>query len=395
MADKHSSLSQDSKKKLIRVTAIPGSMRHLLRGQLKFMSQYYEVVAICSDDHGKMQLMLHEQGDIRGIAVEIKRHPSPWNDLKTLCKLIKVFRQEKPFIVHTHTPKAGLLGMMAAKLTGVPHRLHTVAGLPLLVHQGLGRKVLNMMERTTSACATQVFPNSHAMMKIMEDEGLCKPGKMRVIGNGSSNGVDTRHFSPGAITENKSELRRSAGVGVGEFVFVFIGRIVKDKGMNELARSVVLLAEKGLRFKVILVGGYESRLDPLDEDAKKVFKEHSFVKYVGKQTDVRPFLKMADAFVFPSYREGFPNVVMEAGAMGLPAIVTDINGCNEIIVDGKNGRIIPPKDTEALANMMQWFIEHPKEVEAMAANAREMVADRYERAFIWDELLKTYQALEK
>jgi len=395
MADKHSSLSQDSKKKLIRVTAIPESLRHLLRGQLKYMSQYYEVVAVCSEGNGKMQLMLHEQGDIRGIAVEIKRHPSPWNDLKTLFKLIKVFRKEKPFIVHTHTPKAGLLGMMAAKLTGVPHRLHTVAGLPLLVHQGLGRKVLNMMERVTSACATQVFPNSFAMMKIMEEEGLCKPGKMRVIGNGSSNGVDTRHFSPDALAENKSELRRNAGVGEGEFVFVFIGRIVKDKGMNELARSVSLLAEKGLRFKVVLVGVHESNLDPLDDDAEKVIMEHPFVKYVGGQMDVRPFLKMADAFVFPSYREGFPNVVMEAGAMGLPAIVTDINGCNEIIEEGKNGRIIPPKDKEALANMMQWFIEHPKEVVAMAANARDMVVARYERAYIWEELLKTYQALEK
>lgn len=384
---------EDSKRKLIRITTIPASMRNLLRGQLKYMSQYYEVVAISSDGNGEMKAMLHEQGDVRGIVVEMKRHPSPWNDFKSLCKLVKVFHKEKPFIVHTHTPKAGLLGMVAARITGVPHRLHTVAGLPLLVHQGMGRKVLNIMEKVTSACATQVLPNSYAMMRIMEEEGLCKSEKMCVIGNGSSNGVDTKHFSPDALAESKSELRQKVGFEDDDFVFVFIGRIVKDKGMNELAHAISLLSDKELRFKVVLIGGFETSLDPVTFDTTKVLKEHPHVKYLGGKRDVRPFLKMADALVFPSYREGFPNVVMEAGAMGLPAIVTDINGCNEIVVEGKNGRIIPPKDSDALANMMQWFIEHPVEVEAMGSNARQMVVERYEREFVWEELLKTYQAL--
>ena len=386
---------EDSKKKIIRMTTIPASMRGLLQNQLKFMSENgYEVIALSSDDEC-FDSMLHEQGDIRGIRVNMERHTSPLRDLKALIRIYKIFRKEKPFIIHTHTPKAGLLGMLAGKLARVPHRLHTTAGLPLLVYSGLYRKVLNAMERLTNACATQVFPNSFNMMKIMEDLKLCKPKKMKVIGNGSSNGIDTEHFSVKKTVEDtvkdRDAWRRELGLKDDDFAFV--GRVVKDKGINELVNCMRRLLQQYNNCRLITVGRYESNLDPIDPENVEFFKSNESAIFMGWQKDVRPFLMAADALVFPSYREGFPNVVMQAGAMGLPAIVTDINGCNEIIEEGKNGRIIPPHNEDALFDMMEWFLNNLHEVKLMSSNAREMIVSRYDRQAIWQEILKVYNSL--
>ena len=379
------------------MTTIPGSMRGLLQNQLKFMKEHgYEVVAVSSDDPC-FDDMLHDQGDIRGIRVNMQRHMSPFKDLKALWQLIKVFRKEKPFIVHTHTPKAGLLGMMAAKFTRVPHRLHTTAGLPLLVYGGFKRKILNSMERLTNACATQVFPNSFKMMEIMEDLRLCKSKKMKVIGNGSSNGIDTNHFSTDKTIadtgKSRDEWRAELGLKENDFAFVFVGRVVKDKGVNELVDCMRRLFPNFHNCRLIMVGQYEKNLDPITPENEEFFKTDKSAIFMGWQKDVRPFMMAADALVFPSYREGFPNVVMQAGAMGLPAIVTDINGCNEIVEDGKNGRIIPAQDANALYDMMEWFLTHPSEVAEMASNARDEITSRYERQTVWNELLSLYNSL--
>lgn len=390
-------MEDSNPKKIIRMTTIPGSMRKLLQNQLKFMSQHgYEVVALSSDDEC-FDDMLHEQGDIRGIRVNMERHTSPWKDLKALIKIYRVFREEKPFIVHTHTPKAGLLGMLAAKLAKVPNRLHTTAGLPLLVYSGMYRKVLNAMERLTNACATQVFPNSFNMMKTMEELKLCKPKKMQVIGKGSSNGIDTEHFSVSKTVEDTGKdryaWRSELGLAEDDFAFVFVGRVVKDKGINELVNCMRRLLPRFSNCKLIMVGRYESDLDPIAPENVEFFKNDKSSIFMGWQKDVRPFFMAADALVFPSYREGFPNVVMQAGAMGLPSIVTDINGCNEIIEDGKNGRIIPPQNEEALYKMMEWFLSNSNEVKQMADNARGMIVSRYERQTIWQDILKVYNSL--
>lgn len=383
-------------KKIIRMTTIPGSMRGLLQNQLKFMSQHgFEVVALSSDDDC-FDEMLHEQGDIRGIRVHMERHTSLLKDLKALWQIVRVFRKEKPDIVHTHTPKAGLLGMLAAWITRVPCRLHTTAGLPLLVYKGWYRKVLNAMERLTNACATQVFPNSFNMMKVMAELGLCKPEKMRVIANGSSNGIDTEHFSAEKLMQDtgktRAQIRQELGFADGDFVFVFVGRVVRDKGINELVEAMRTVTQQHDNCRLLIVGPYESHLDPISPDSERYIADDPHVNHVGWQRDVRPFLLAADALAFPSYREGFPNVVMQAGAMGLPSIVTDINGCNEIIVEGKNGRIIQPQNTDQLSDMMQWFVEHPDEVSMMASNARQMIVTRYQRQIIWNELLQVYQS---
>lgn len=377
-------------KKLVRITTVPESMRTLLKGQLRFMRNYYDVIAISSN--GKcFNDMLQEQG-VRGFCIKMTRQITPFVDLKALFQLILLLWREKPDIVHTHTPKAGLLGMIAAKVVGVPIRLHTIAGLPLLEATGNKRRLLNCIEKLTNACATRVYPNSFAMKEIIIQQHLCAPRKLKVIANGSSNGIDTLFFSTKNVLQSREEIRLNLGFEQQDTVFVFVGRIVKDKGVNELIDAFKDVMSKSV--KLLIVGGFEKELNPILPENEEFIINNSCVKYVGWQSDVRPFLYASDVLAFPSYREGFPNVVMQAGAMGLASIVSDINGCNEIIENGKNGLVVPPKNHNALAKAMKKMIDDVELRMIMSANAREMIQSRYEQKIVWDELLKEYRSCE-
>lgn len=372
------------KQKIIRITTVPQSLKNLLRGQLRFMSQYYEVIAVSSDGDC-FDEMLDEQG-VRGVRIFMSRKITPFQDLISLYQLIRLFLKEKPDIVHTHTPKAGTLGMLAAWLTRVPNRLHTVAGLPLLVTTGPKRILLNWVEKLTYTCATKVYPNSFVMEQIILDNHFTRQSKLKVIANGSSNGIDTSYFASDLL-EKKSDMKRDT------FTFCFVGRIVKDKGINELVKAFTRLYEIYSGIELIIVGRFEKNLDPVLPEVEKQILDHPAIFFKGYQNDIRPFFKNTDVFVFPSYREGFPNVVMQAGAMGVPSIVTDINGCNEIIVDGMNGKIIPARDEDALYDMMHYFINNTEEVHRMADNAREMITTRYNQQFVWNSLFEEYKSL--
>jgi len=379
-------------KKLIRITTVPESLKTLLKGQLKFMNQCYDVLAVSSDGECFEEML--EQQNVEGVRINMTRQITPLKDLVALFELICLFRREKPFVVHTHTPKAGILGMLAARIAGVPNRLHTVAGLPLLLATGNKRRLLNFVEKITYCCATKIYPNSFEMQKIIIDNELTKAEKTKVLANGSSNGIDTSFFSPEKVEGERDKIRTELQIPDGVFVFCYVGRLVRDKGINELVKAFVSLYAEKKGIRLLLVGQYERKLDPLNEETEQFISNHPGILYVGPQNDVRPYLVASDALAFPSYREGFPNVVIQAGAMGLPSIVTNINGCNEIILEGKNGVIIPSKDEFALYNSMIFFLENKDVVQMMASNARSLIVSRYEQSVVWNALLKEYQSLE-
>ncbi len=380
-------------KKLVRITTAPASLEKLLENQLHYMSQYYEVTAISSDVPN-----LERAGRIQGVGVhcvEMTRKITPLQDLKAVWQLYHYFRKEKPFIVHTHTPKAGTVGMIAAKLAGVPHRLHTIAGLPLLEASGNKRQLLNLVERVTYAAATMIYPNSRGLKEIIIQEQFCKPDKLKVIGNGSSNGINTDHFNPDHFSEAEKEvLKSNLGIAPEDFVFVFVGRLVGDKGINELIAAFQKLNTAAWSAKLLLVGPQEDDLDPLQPETLRQIKANPNIIAVGFQNDVRPYFAISDVLVFPSYREGFPNVVMQAGAMGLPSIVTNINGCNEIIDADKNGIIIPVKDESAIFDAMEKMLKDSILLSEMKQNARAMIVSRYEQEVVWKALLAEYKKLE-
>lgn len=378
-------------KKLIRITTSDISLDLLLKGQLKFLNRYYEVVGVSSDT-GLLQQVARREG-IRVAELSMKRNISLRRDLACLIHLIRLFHKEKPFIVHANTPKASLLAMTAAWIDRVPHRIYTVTGLRYQGMSGLGRAILKTTERITCLMANKVIPEGQGVKQTLRADCITsKP--LEVIHHGNINGIDTSHFNADACRATRQQIRKTLHIDDNDFTFIFIGRIVKDKGMDELAMAMKNISASNHHCKLILVGWFEKEHDSIKEFSEDFFKYNSCVRYVGYRKDVRPYLLAADALVFPSYREGFPQVVMEAGAMGLPSIVTDINGCNEIIVEGENGQIIPPKDSKALYKAMEHFLNSPQGVAYMASNARRMIQLRYEHEDVMKELLKMYRTLE-
>ncbi len=382
--------------KLMRITTVPISLEKLLEGQLSFMQSNFQVTAISAEpdrlaDFGR-------QNDLKVFPVEMTRKITPWEDLKALIKLVRYLRKERPAIVHTHTPKAGIVGILAAKLAGVPIRLHTVAGLPLMEATGKKRWLLNTVEKLTYACATGVYPNSKGLYDFILKEKFTKPEKLNIIAGGSSNGINTKHFNPELFRETEKEkLRNSLSISANDFVFVFVGRLVGDKGINELVSAFKSLSAKNKTqgSKLLLVGPLETELDPLEQETLQEIERNPNIIAVGYQNDVRPYFAISNALVFPSYREGFPNVVMQAGAMGLPAIVSNINGCNEIIKDRENGVIIPVKNTAAIEETMSQFLEDKEFVSELKQKARSLIVERYEQSKVWNALLDEYNRLLK
>ena len=322
---------------------------------------------------------------VKAVAVPMERHISPLKDLKSLLGLIRVFRREKPMMVHSITPKAGLLSMMAAWVCRVPVRLHTFTGLVFPTATGLTQKILILTDRLTCACATHIVPEGEGVKNDLINYRITKK-PLKVLGHGNVRGIDLDHYNPGLpeVQAEASKLRKP-----GIFTFIFVGRLVRDKGINELVEAFGQLNKEYPHTRLLLVGRFEPDLDPLKPATLEEIEHNRAIDAVGEQSDVRPWLAASDVFVFPSYREGFPNVVIEAGAMGLPSIVTDINGSREIVIENKNGVIVSPHNSESLKIAMSSFVASQKYTEGLSVDARKLIASRFEQSYV-RQCLKDY-----
>ena len=376
----------NSKPKIIRACTVPMSVI-FVTGMLSELKKQYEVVLLSSPGHELDDA--EEKYGVQGIRVPMERHISFGHDFISLCRLVYVFVREKPAMVHSMTPKAGLLCMMAAWLARVPVRVHTFTGLVFPTATGLKRKILMLTDRLTCACATHVIPEGEGVKNDLLGNGITKK-PMKVLGYGNVRGIDmVRYDRRHEVMALAQEIRKD-----DVFTFVFVGRIVRDKGINELCQAMALLS--GIApVRLLLVGPYEDDLDPISQPSKDIIENNSSVEYLGSKygDELLACYAAADCFVFPSYREGFPNTVIEAGAMGLPSIVTDINGSREIVVQGENGVIIPPRDADALYQAMLDMIRYKAVRERMAANARKMILSRYEQGFVRKCLMDYYDEI--
>jgi len=379
-------------KKLIRITTIPVSIEKLLENQPRFFSKYLNITLVSSDEKKLAKIAL-DQG-VEYFPLEITRKLTPFKDLKCLVELVIFLRQEKPHFVHSHTPKAGIIGMLAAYIARVPVRMHTVAGLPLIESTGVKRWVLNNVERLTYFFATHVYPNSKGLQDFIIKHKFCDQQKLKILGAGSSNGIDTSYFDPKQITTNqKHVLKAKLNIGPTDYIFSFVGRLVGDKGINELIQAFAAVSKKHTTAKLILVGHTETDLDPLLPKTLHSIEFNENIIEAGFQKDIRPYLAITDVFTFPSYREGFPNVVLQANAMGIPCIVSDINGSNEIIKEGNNGIIVPLKDAETLHQKMVLLLENPNQIKWSQTNIRKAISSTFERKVFWNLLLEEYKQL--
>jgi glycosyltransferase involved in cell wall biosynthesis len=355
------------------------------------MSQYFEVVGISSP--GVLLQKVEKEEGIRTYGVNMSRSITPFRDLLALAKLIRIFKKEHPEFVHTHTAKAGILGMLAAWICNVPVRLHTVAGLPLLETKGLKRKLLDAVEKLTYSLSSKVYPNSFGLEAIIQEQDYADKNKIKVIGKGSSNGINTTFFSREQVSNAVlQQTKDENSIVIEDFVFIFIGRIVNDKGITELVSAFENLATNYQNAKLILVGNFEEDLDPLDSKTHSLIDNHPNIKFVGYHQDVRPMLAASNVLVFPSYREGLPNVPLQACAMDLPCIVSDINGCNEIITHEFNGLLVPVKNTIELQNAMERIMVDKALYDKLSGNARESILTRYDQQVLWKEIKKEYDA---
>lgn len=378
--------------KIIRAATVPESLDTFCKGMLRELSVKYELVGLSSP--GEALERVYEREGVRTIAVPMERHISLAKDFKSLVALIRAFRKEKPTMVHSITPKAGLLCMIAARLTGVPVRVHTFTGLVFPTATGIKRKILMATDRLTCACATHIIPEGEGVKNDLVNYGITqKP--MKVLGHGNVRGVDMNYYSRRPEVMDLAQKIRNDEV----FTFLFVGRIVRDKGINELCRAMDKLS--GLcPVRLLMVGSYEDELDPISQQSRDIIESNSSIAWVGPKygDELLAYYAAANCFVLPSYREGFPNTVLEAGAMGLPSIVTDINGSREIISNGENGLIIPSENSEALFDAMINMMKDKKARDRMGGNARRMIASRYEQGFVrkclydfYDKILAPYQ----
>lgn len=398
--------------KIIRACTVPASMG-FVKGMIPDLVRKYEVLLVSSPG-GNWRELDDVKHLVRCEKINMSRQIDLWGDMKSLFRLWRLFRRERPCMVHSMTPKAGLLCMVASRLAGVPVRVHTFTGLVFPTSKGLKKRILMTTDKITCAFASHIIPEGEGVRRDLLENGITKKD-IKVLGYGNCQGIDLDRFNP----EIQYDIERDSGaaplpklfevekhedfaknqylrpVSRPDMVtFIAVGRLVGDKGINELVEAFQRLNREFPDTRLILLGHTERELDPLSTETIETIRNHRQIEAVGVQYDIRPWLSVSDCAVLASYREGFPNAVIEAGAMGLPQIVTDINGANEIIAEGENGTIVPPRDADALYVAMRRMADDSEWRKRLASKARQMVASRYDQHFVrrclydfYDEIL--------
>ena len=379
--------------KLLRITTVPMSLKFLLPGQMKFMQTHgFEVLMISADGDEIADVIANE--DCPHIVVPMTRKITPIKDLACLWELIKIFKKERPDIVHTHTPKAGLLGMLAAKLSGVKVRIHTVAGLPLMVEKGFKFQLLKFIEKLTYAAANQVWPNSFSLLQYIQTQKLTSNKKLKVINKGSSNGINLNRFSVANFKEETlNVVKKSIDYTEANTYLLCISRLVKDKGIIELVQTFqqIQLTEKNI--KLVLVGKFETDLDPLPTNILDEIKNNKNIIHIDWSNHVEYYISLATLFIFPSHREGFPNVLLQAGAIGTPIICSTIAGNVDLVEDKITGLRFIVEDTTEMKNQILFALNNPEQMKEMAATLKNNIFNFYDREIMWQAILQEYKTL--
>ena len=364
-----------------------------LAGQPSFMAAHnFEVIMISAAGVELPHLLKNET--CPHIIVPMTRSITPFRDLVCIYQLIRIFRRERPDIVHTETPKAGLLGMISAKIAGVGIRIHTVAGLPLMTEKGMKLYLLEFIEKITYAAATNVWPNSNSLRQFILKRGYTKESKLTMIGLGSSNGINTKRFDRTNLNQRiLNEVKASVQYSENNTYILFIGRLVRDKGIAELAEAFTELQTEFPRLKLILAGTFERELDPLPSETVTIIHQNGSIFQLSWTNHVEYYMALADYFVFPSYREGFPNVLLEAASMQLPIICSRIAGNVDIVQDGKTGLIFESQNKESLKLAMRKGLNDPAWMKLQAERLHAIITTSFKRENFWETMLEEYNKL--
>ena len=378
--------------KLIRITTVPLSLKLLLTDQMKFMkTSGWEVIMVSADGREVNEVVRREGCEHR--VIPFTRKITPLKDLYCIWLLIKLFKEEKPDIVHTHTPKAGLLGMIAAAMAGIPIRIHTLAGLPYLMTAKQKRKMLVAMEKLTFRACTELWPNSFSLKEFILAENLVDTSKIKVIEDGSSNGVNLAAFDRSQLKENHlvAAMMRVAPAE-NDFIVLAVGRLVKDKGIEDLVEA--FLNSKIInKSKLVLLGSFEQDLNPLASDVIRKINDHPRIVHIEWTDHVSHYMAISDVLVHASHREGFPNVLLEAGAISCPIICSDIPGNTDLVDHQKTGLVFPVKDKHALREALEFAFVKKEKMYSFADELYKEVAIKYNRTRLHQAILENYRRL--
>jgi glycosyltransferase involved in cell wall biosynthesis len=377
--------------RLFHVTTVPLSLR-FLGGQVGFMrARGYEVHAVSSPGP-----LLDAFGRSEGVpvhAVPMSRRVDPAGDLRALARLIRLFRRHRPDIVHAHTPKGGLLGMMAAAAARVPVRVYHMRGLPLVTATGTKRVLLAGTERVACGLASTTLSVSPSLRRRALDLGLTSEDRIQVLLGGSGNGVDAQaRFVPSPERARGRAARAALGIPEAAEVVGFVGRLARDKGLVELAGAWARLREARPAAHLVLVGPEEPE-DPVPPAIARALEADPRVHLVGFTEDTPALYEAFDVVALPTYREGFPNVLLEAAAMSLPVVATEVDGCVDAVVPGVTGELVPARDAEGLRAAIERYLQDPARRVAHGAAARARVEARFEQERLWAAIEALYREL--
>lgn len=319
----------------------------------------WEVQVITSQNRNLVEI-----SELLGIevhSVDMEREPAPFKDLFATIKIAKILHKSKPDLVVAATPKASLLSMLAASLIGIETRIYQIWGLRFESENGLKRKVLVLLERLTARLATHVTANSNSLATVARLNGVAN--NIQVIGEGSSHGVNLKKFNPGLQMNLPSSL---AEIQLRNPCFLFVGRITRDKGIQTILEAYDIAESAGRPFQLLFLGDVEDQALAKEIDSRSTTN----LIRLEKTDDIRPFLAHAQVLCLPTLREGFPNVVLEAAAMGVPAIVSDATGSIDSVVDGETGMVFKAGDAHQLESCIQSFITSENKSTKMGKSAR-------------------------
>ncbi|MEO6820867.1 MAG: glycosyltransferase family 4 protein [Ginsengibacter sp.] len=381
-----------NKKKLVRITTTAEMLTNQLSGQSMFMQQRgFDVLMISSAEETEQPLMFKE--GCRHIVIPMTRNITPFADIRSLISLVRVIKKFKPDIVHTESPKAGLLGTIAAWMCGVKVRIHTVAGLPLMVERGLKLRILKLVEKIGYGVATNVWPNGPSLSDYIVQNKYAKTSKLSTIGKGSSNGIDLQKFNLSTLDPQIfDEVKESIDYKEELTYLLFVGRMVYDKGVVELIDVFTALQKTNPNLRLILIGYHERNLDPLLPKTEHEIDCNNDIIHINWSDRVEYFMALSHYFVFASHREGFPNVLLEAGAMKLPIICSNIVGNIDIVQDGKTGILFEVNNENAFKQAVEKALQNPEKSFEMSDKLHKVITANFERNIfrkkMFDEYLK-------
>ncbi len=378
--------------KICRLTPVLFTIPGIFRGQLRSLAENgceVHLVTSPSDDAHDVE----EQEKCVHHPVLITRDISPIKDLKAVFSLFLLLRRLKPSIIHTHTSKGGLIGMIAGRLAGVPLCLHSIPGFSAMEMNSIRKNIVVSAEKITFSLAHRLIPNSFSLRDFLIQEGYLPEHKVDIIGYGSSNGVDLHRFSKAENKEKRDIYRRQLGINKDEKVFLFLGRLSVEKGICELIEAFANIKRTDIH--LLLTGSLETNRARLSEDVRGIIDRHPRIYLTGWTDDVSGYLSAADIMVHPTYHEGFPNALLQAGAMELPCIATNVRGCQDIIEHEKTGLLVPARDPAALQESMELLLSRPGLCRSLAENALDNIKTKWDHRVVCGMLMEYYVTLLK